>query len=384
MEWVILILMGFFVFVALFGFYSYLNKKNRTNSTQTNPVNENQLRSLNEKKTLQFSLKGTEEYYNALIKKYGAIKKGVNPTRDIDMPKRSSDGTSPISGVQIDQTSDIQSPEDNSRPFACFDSPNELTVKQARDRVNQYPLPMAWYKFYVYFRFPIGFLYSIIGFLIIYYTYNVSYYDGTNFYKLTMPDIMGFAIIVEVVFLIFSIIVFVMMLKLSQKAYEWNLASLIGDVIYGALFSVTKAGISMPEATPFMYIVGFLFSALIASLVWFLPNFIYFRKRKSLFHPEFDTSSKTSIKAIKKADKNAFEYNAKLYDRKSFVKLMAYEVCTQLDEKKIIEQINYLKEECTRSQSPQRCQAMIEAYSIAYQLKHNRLLTFDEVYDKMH
>lgn len=335
MEWVILILMGFFVFVALFGFNNYLKiKKNRTNSTQTNRVQDNQ--------------------------------------------------TSTESGAQTNQTVKTQVQERNNRPFACYDSPNKLTVKQAKEKVNQYPLPTAWYKFYVYFRFPLGFLYSIIGFFIIYYTYNVSYYDGTNFYKLTMPDIMGFAIIVEVVFLIFSIIVFVMMLKLSPKAYEWNLASLIGDVIYGALFSVTKAGINMPEATPFMYIVGFLFSALIASLVWFLPNFIYFRKRKSLFHPEFDTSSKTSIKAIKKADKNAFEYNAKLYDRKSFVKLMAHEVCTQLDEEKIIKQIDHLKEEYPKSQSPQRCQAMIEAYSIAYQLKHNRLLTFDEVYDKMH
>ncbi len=38
-----------------------------------------------------YSLKGTEEDYNALIKKYGAIKKGVNPARDIKVPKRSSD-----------------------------------------------------------------------------------------------------------------------------------------------------------------------------------------------------------------------------------------------------------------------------------------------------
>lgn len=36
-------------------------------------------------------MKGTEEDYNALIKKYGAIKKGVNPARDIKVPKRSSD-----------------------------------------------------------------------------------------------------------------------------------------------------------------------------------------------------------------------------------------------------------------------------------------------------
>ena len=49
------------------------------------------LRALNENKTVQFSLKGTEEDYNALVKKYGAIKKGVNPARDIKVPKRSSD-----------------------------------------------------------------------------------------------------------------------------------------------------------------------------------------------------------------------------------------------------------------------------------------------------
>lgn len=38
-----------------------------------------------------YSLKGTEEDYNALVKKYGAIKKGVNPARDIKVPKQTSD-----------------------------------------------------------------------------------------------------------------------------------------------------------------------------------------------------------------------------------------------------------------------------------------------------
>ena len=39
----------------------------------------------------EYSLKGTEEDYNALIKKYGAIKRGVNPARDIKVPKQTSD-----------------------------------------------------------------------------------------------------------------------------------------------------------------------------------------------------------------------------------------------------------------------------------------------------
>ena len=43
MEWVILIFMAFFVFVALFGFYNYLkNKRNRIDNPQSNKTPLNQ------------------------------------------------------------------------------------------------------------------------------------------------------------------------------------------------------------------------------------------------------------------------------------------------------------------------------------------------------
>lgn len=263
--------------------------------------------------------------------------------------------------------------ESNSRPFACFDSANELTVKQAKDRVNQYPLPTAWYKFYIYFRFPIGFIVALYSLWQVFWFYQ-------EYSWIEMPAIQGFSVFLEIAFLIFGVIVFSLSLKLNRRAYEWNIAYLIGTVITGAFSSVMETGISMPQATPLMYILGFLFSALIFSLAWFLPNFIYFKKRKSLFQPEFELN----VQADKKDDQNAFEYNARLYDRKNFVKLIVQEACTQLDEEKISSQIECLKKDYPNSQNPQRCQALIEAYSIAYQLKLNRLLTFDEAYDKRH
>lgn len=310
MEWVILILIAFFVFVALFGFYNYLKiKKNRTNSSQSNTI--------------------------------------------------------PIQN-SIDRDAQL--------------NPNELTVKQAKDIVNKYPLPTAWYKFYVYFRFPIGFLLSLYSFWQV-----ISFYS--EYPWIEMPAIQSIAIFVEIAFLIFGIIVFALTLKLNQRAYECNIAYLIATVGYWALISVLQAGTSVLKMQFITYLLSFTIATIIYGLVWFLPNFIYFKKRKSLFHPEFDPSKQTKKIESKTTDKNVyecFEYNAKLYDRKSFLKLMAHEACTQMETEKIASQIDCLKEIYPHSQNPQRCQALIEAYSIAYQLKLNRLLTFDEAYAKMH
>ncbi|MEE0100773.1 MAG: hypothetical protein U0I48_03435 [Acutalibacteraceae bacterium] len=324
MEWVILIFMAFFVFVALFGFYNYLkNKRNRIDNPQSNKTPLNQ------------------------------------------------------TSAEIEPAVETQITRLDSQQQEIYELSNELTIKQAKDKVNQYPLPTAWYKFYVYFRFPVGFLVSLYSLWQV-----ISFYSEYTWIE--MPAIQGFAVFLEIAYLIFGIIVFALTLKLNQRAYECNIGYLIVTVGYWALISVLQAGMDVPNMQFITYLLSFTIAAIIYGLVWFLPNFIYFRKRKSLFHPEFDPNKQAKKKAYKPSDKNSFEYNAKMYERKDFIKLMTQEICNQLNEEKIIEQIERLKEEYPKSQNPQRCQAIIEAHSIAYQLKQNRLFTFDEIYNKMH
>lgn len=134
MEWVILIFMAFFVFVALFGFYNYLkNKRNRIDNPQSNKTPLNQ------------------------------------------------------TSAEIEPAVETQITRLDSQQQEIYELSNELTIKQAKDKVNQYPLPTAWYKFYVYFRFPVGFLVSLYSLWQV-----ISFYSEYTWIE--MPAIQGFAV----------------------------------------------------------------------------------------------------------------------------------------------------------------------------------------------
>lgn len=247
-------------------------------------------------------------------------------------------------------------------PNAGIHNTGKYTVKEAYNRVSQFPLHTNWYWFYVYLRFPIRFLTSLYALWSV-----LSFY--LEYSLIDMPAEQSFIVFLNIVLLVFGVIVFILMLQLHKSAYRLNFIYLAGEVVYMAYSSVITARMTAPEATPLMYGAAFLFSLLLSSLVWFLPNFFYFQKRKGLFFPALDTHAKI------------FKYNGIDCDRRSFVKQTAYIACVEKTIDEIKTEINSLQK-ASEVQSLQH-QALLDAYTIAQQLKQNRQLTFSEAYNRL-
>lgn len=131
-------------------------------------------------------------------------------------------------------------------------------------KTSQTGKSLKWFKFYVYFRIPSGIL---LGFLSIFLLLKLENYPVSS-----------------VVFLVFNIfILIVLFLGLSNKdiwAWKFNFFVLIYETItisFNAIKSV--AGLIGEDFLAF----GFLFNLVIGGLIWLLPNWIYFKKRKYLF-----------------------------------------------------------------------------------------------------
>jgi hypothetical protein len=126
-----------------------------------------------------------------------------------------------------------------------------------------------WLKFYRSVRFPICFILNTI-IMIIYTATNVQYLFAVKYVtSLIIVTLVGLS---PTIFLFtFDILVYIRMKKMELSAYNLNIVLITAETLIISLV---------------IFIIDIfygLLSLILIGLIWWLPNFIYFRKRKFLF-----------------------------------------------------------------------------------------------------
>lgn len=133
---------------------------------------------------------------------------------------------------------------------------NKSQNKHAKD------MPMFWWNFCKYVRFPLGIL-SYLG--------NMTYYS-----ELPTNITTNIFFLIDIVIAIFLCATYYHFLKLTKIGYKFLNTWLITELLLNSFnATVAKSGTFVT--------IDFIIYVIILGLIWTLPNFIYFRKRKNLF-----------------------------------------------------------------------------------------------------
>ena len=145
--------------------------------------------------------------------------------------------------------------------------PNVVYVQQNNS------LPMNWWKFWQYFRFPLGIILtaSTIG-------------EGLAMLEANMFTVM--AVTIDVSMLILMIVTYYHFLVKNKIGYKFMTTWLIIESIYYAL-SLTIENLGDEYTTLMKFGCDFIITALIWAIIWTVPNYIYFQKRKHCFNDEY-------------------------------------------------------------------------------------------------
>lgn len=127
----------------------------------------------------------------------------------------------------------------------------------------------GWLKFYINWRFPIGFVLGALSLI-------KEFADASSDGYLILPVFYIFAA-VDIAFYIFRIIVYINMLNRTPRGYHLNNILLFAESIY---ISFTRA---LSTSATTSVLIMFPILALIMGLIWFWPNYVYFKHRRYLF-----------------------------------------------------------------------------------------------------
>jgi len=140
--------------------------------------------------------------------------------------------------------------------FLCFGRTDIILNKMNYSAINS-GIPVRWLNFYIYGRIPLGILFSI--------SFLMEIIDHMT--KINLPFLYLTIITVDI---IFSIALFIGLHKRKLWSWKLNWFVLGLEVITRPLFQTTNFN-------EYVIISGILI------VVWFLPNLVYFKKRKTLF-----------------------------------------------------------------------------------------------------
>ncbi len=178
----------------------------------------------------------------------------------------------------------------------------ELRKYHVKFRMDYYPLPLRWFKFFRYVSMILNIINcisGIINYILIAAAINnpeaiekiQSANPGINMELFTLIVVADF--LVTVYLLVLCVLVFKRMGTLAVSGYNLIVTFLISvPVINGVRQLMTGClnAMTYPEVYTFGGTVRNIIVSVVFSCVASLLNYIYFRKRKSLFtdHPEID------------------------------------------------------------------------------------------------
>ena len=146
-----------------------------------------------------------------------------------------------------------------------------MTVREFDRGTFSCPVGLGWMKFYIFYRFPISFV--LLGIQII---AGASTTDWTQFGALDV-----YLYVFNLLYFAFMLVVYFKMKALTLTGYALNIALLICDAAIRGFNAAVKI-LTVRHTVAQLVLDIALFSAGLL-LVWFLPNFLYFRKRRGLF-----------------------------------------------------------------------------------------------------
>lgn len=181
----------------------------------------------------------------------------------------------------------------------------ELRKYHVKLRMDYYPLPLKWFKFFRYVSMILNIINSISGiivYILIAATINnpeaiekiqaaFTEISGINMELFTVIVVADF--LVTVYLLVLCVLVFKRMGTLAVSGYNLIVAFLISVPVINGVRQLMSGCLNV-MAHPEVYTFGDTIRNIIVSVVFSgvasLFNYIYFRKRKSLFtdHPEID------------------------------------------------------------------------------------------------
>ena len=136
-------------------------------------------------------------------------------------------------------------------------------------KTKAFGMPTKWLFFYLFIRFPIFLLSSIVGLFQNY----VSYFQ--YLFSDILPPIFYLAMLVDFAYFILDIITFIKLLKLSPSSYKWNMVFLWFGMGYEVLAMLIGRDFSP-------YMLG----RITGAFIWAVINLVYFNKRSELFEME--------------------------------------------------------------------------------------------------
>ena len=140
---------------------------------------------------------------------------------------------------------------------------------------NKQNLPMNWWKFCKYFRFPVNIAMWIISLITI--CNNVI--NGDFYYM----DIV--TILVPTIYIIFQFIVYSNFIKETKNGYKLLISSFFVELI------ISSALYAYSNSTDFHFTQSFIIYAVIWGFIFVYPNCVYFSKRKYVFEQNSTISS---------------------------------------------------------------------------------------------
>ncbi|GEM_PF-4118740 len=123
--------------------------------------------------------------------------------------------------------------------------------------------PVNWLKFYIYLQMPFGIIYG---------TYTRI--SKWGYYEIGLS-------IISILMILFQIVVYIYLRKLTKTGYYLNIAYLI----IGAVFSCAMyiQAMFVYSLTYYSSVIGIVLFLMIWDVIYVLLNVVYFKKRRDLF-----------------------------------------------------------------------------------------------------
>lgn len=186
--------------------------------------------------------------------------------------------------IQQQGNDNAQMPPQGAAPYLPFPPPYPPPpgVSVFAWRTRHFPRGTKWMFFYVYVRFILGFVLGAGSILSSLSTIAAAESYGIDESYVTLAKTL---LVISALFYLFSLFVFNRLRKLGAGGYELLLIFLGVEVLMIAIDTAMNMN-DYFYSSGWEIVTTALFALVIAGLCWFLPNYLYFRKRKDLFYDE--------------------------------------------------------------------------------------------------
>lgn len=143
-----------------------------------------------------------------------------------------------------------------------------------RDEIKE-ELPMNWWNFWKYFRFPVGIFFSIFNFI-----------GSLSILRDVQLNIYGILLLViNIALIIFLCITFYFFVARKKHGFEMLMIYSIAEVVFNSFIN-TFSGDNVYLKNITELVISALIISGIVCAIWVYPNYIYFKKRKLFFGEE--------------------------------------------------------------------------------------------------